>query len=1077
MAVTSSFKQQCPSCEALVPIRDPKLVGRKIDCPKCKYRFVVEAPADEAAEEEAPAEKAAAKAPAKAAAAAATKGTSNGVTKKPTKPKAPAEEEAEAPPPPEDNGADDTEDSEAAAGDTAKPKKKKKKKKEAGVSNTLKIGIAVAVVAVIALGVTAYFVFFRKGDSPSSTPAPAQVASNQGGPGRQGGGPPGMPGMPAMGGMQGGPAARGGPPGAANPGAPNAGGPNAAPGPGNPPPKGADAAAKDKPKDEAKEAPPPEDPDADITNLLPNDTQAIVSLPINRLGASAFKQALSAQGGFNADSFKRTFGLSIFDVTKILMALNPGEDWVFTVMRTDKPIQLDTLKASLKLAPQKQNGFDYYLIRGQLDSLSMLLLKGNQTRENFTLHVMDSKTLVFADPAPMKKFLDLKRHVPNHPTQPVKETPAEKQPAAPGAGGQTGAPPGAPGAGMQGGMAGMAGGPPRQPMSAGMGGGPPPGGVPSSPAPGGKAGAGQPEPKAAKPAVVPYRTISADLKAVLEQVEKSTPTDPPVLLSTAMETPLWLESRFVKALQEQIQNRLFGLGMAPAGAVASKLRVIGFSIRLTEAKAAVALAGLHDEAQAQDLAREIHAALPILFESLGLDLLEDTTKNRQAQTNPAPGNVPGGANLPMGGPRRLGGGPGGGEGGAGRPGGMGGGNFIPPNMPNPGGPGGGGNFIPPNMPNPGGPGVIPGAPPGVPGGPGFVPPGGAPGGRPGGNDANTKGKDGNWAAWSANNMLTCTLNLTLKDSQYKAIGQAIEDVMVGFRGIAELAHSRPRMFDLAAAVQAYVKKNGHFPRGTIPRRADPSRVLDWRPDQRLSWMVELLEYLGAGEYADLRFDPEKSWTEEPNRLRARIPIPYYLGQLHSRDSSAYLVRYPGAGNFAASHWVGISGVGYDAAYYRLDDPAVAEKVGMFGYERMIKPEDVKDGLANTIALIQVPPNQAGPWMAGGGSTVRGVSEQPDCVHAFVCTKYKDQPGTFAIMGDGKVRFIPANMPPEQFRALCTIAGKEKVRDLDKIAPVVEPEEPANDQKAEALPPVPPDRPPPPGKGGDAAKVDPKPPPR
>src|SRR5437899_2180141 len=53
MAVTS-FKQQCPSCEAMVPIRDPNLIGRKIDCPKCKYRFVVEEPVNgNGAEEEA----------------------------------------------------------------------------------------------------------------------------------------------------------------------------------------------------------------------------------------------------------------------------------------------------------------------------------------------------------------------------------------------------------------------------------------------------------------------------------------------------------------------------------------------------------------------------------------------------------------------------------------------------------------------------------------------------------------------------------------------------------------------------------------------------------------------------------------------------------------------------------------------------------------------------------------------------------------------------------------------------------------------------------------------------------------
>ena len=53
MASSTSFKQQCPSCEAMVPIRDPALVGRKIDCPKCKYRFVVEQPEEE--EDDAPA--------------------------------------------------------------------------------------------------------------------------------------------------------------------------------------------------------------------------------------------------------------------------------------------------------------------------------------------------------------------------------------------------------------------------------------------------------------------------------------------------------------------------------------------------------------------------------------------------------------------------------------------------------------------------------------------------------------------------------------------------------------------------------------------------------------------------------------------------------------------------------------------------------------------------------------------------------------------------------------------------------------------------------------------------------------
>src|SRR3954470_23946750 len=59
MPANTSFKVACPSCEAAVPIRDPNLIGKKIDCPKCKYRFVVDdpGPGDEA--DERPARKAA----------------------------------------------------------------------------------------------------------------------------------------------------------------------------------------------------------------------------------------------------------------------------------------------------------------------------------------------------------------------------------------------------------------------------------------------------------------------------------------------------------------------------------------------------------------------------------------------------------------------------------------------------------------------------------------------------------------------------------------------------------------------------------------------------------------------------------------------------------------------------------------------------------------------------------------------------------------------------------------------------------------------------------------------------------
>src|SRR5580704_10527916 len=53
MATNTGFKQQCPHCEARVPVKDESLIGEEINCPKCKKPFVVEDPEDtESAEAE-----------------------------------------------------------------------------------------------------------------------------------------------------------------------------------------------------------------------------------------------------------------------------------------------------------------------------------------------------------------------------------------------------------------------------------------------------------------------------------------------------------------------------------------------------------------------------------------------------------------------------------------------------------------------------------------------------------------------------------------------------------------------------------------------------------------------------------------------------------------------------------------------------------------------------------------------------------------------------------------------------------------------------------------------------------------
>src|SRR5205814_775527 len=135
MSTTASFKQECPFCEARVAIRDPKLVGKKIDCPKCKGKFVVKAPPEDD-EDEADKEE--------------------GITSKPAKKKSGGAITAKKP----KKGPRDAPDAEGGDED-ARPGKKKKDK-GGKKPNTLVIGAVLAVVAVGALSFGAYQLWFKK---------------------------------------------------------------------------------------------------------------------------------------------------------------------------------------------------------------------------------------------------------------------------------------------------------------------------------------------------------------------------------------------------------------------------------------------------------------------------------------------------------------------------------------------------------------------------------------------------------------------------------------------------------------------------------------------------------------------------------------------------------------------------------------------------------------------------------------------------------------------------------------------------------------------------------------------------
>src|SRR5215475_3748462 len=98
--------------------------------------------------------------------------------------------------------------------------------------------------------------------------------------------------------------------------------------------------------------------------------------------------------------------------------------------------------------------------------------------------------------------------------------------------------------------------------------------------------------------------------------------------------------------------------------------------------------------------------------------------------------------------------------------------------------------------------------------------------------------------------------------------------------------------------------------------------------------------------------------------------------------------------------------------------------------------------------MQTPPGLQQPWIAGGGATVRGLDEI-DPMGTFKYTHpNRAKQGSYALMGDGSVRWIPADINPKVLHALATRAGGDNalLADVDKIAPKIEPPKKVEEKK-------------------------------
>jgi hypothetical protein len=314
-----------------------------------------------------------------------------------------------------------------------------------------------------------------------------------------------------------------------------------------------------------------------------------------------------------------------------------------------------------------------------------------------------------------------------------------------------------------------------------------------------------------------------------------------------------------------------------------------------------------------------------------------------------------------------------------------------------------------------------------------MPPGGYPGypGNPGYPDQNQQKPAGTVSLNRTDKLLVLKIEIDWKDQYVNKIKPPLDDYFDGVAGQAMLLAAAHPWQKLSQAVKQ-LAASGEFPQATHKRPSLAARMgLPFAPEQRVSWMVELLPALGYRQLFD-QIEKDQAWNSPRNLRAARAWIPEFLDPNQDPDSWRANLNSVVGRDLGATGFVGLSGIGVDAAEL-ADTPENAKRLGVFGYERRTKVADIKDGMDKTIFMIQVDRNIARPWIRGGGATVESVPET-DSFRPFRVRQPDLSYGAYAIMCDGSIRFLKTGIPDALFKAMVTYKAGDDTTGIDEWAP-------------------------------------------
>jgi hypothetical protein len=233
---------------------------------------------------------------------------------------------------------------------------------------------------------------------------------------------------------------------------------------------------------------------------------------------------------------------------------------------------------------------------------------------------------------------------------------------------------------------------------------------------------------------------------------------------------------------------------------------------------------------------------------------------------------------------------------------------------------------------------------------------------------------------------------------------------VHLRALSGRTESANNLRQIGQALNSY-----HDVRRTFPAAA--VRAPDIPPEHRLSWMTEVLPFLGdrprfrtAYQTLASRLDPLQPYDAPANSAGLDTPLRVFLCSTHPDFHPG---RAPGV-----THYVGLCGIDPDAIRLPRDNP----RAGLFGYDRGVARKDVKAGISFTFMAAETT-HDNGPWVAAGFPTARGVDPHEENLIG------PGQPfgglhhgGTYTLWVDGSARWVSDTTPGKVFRAHATLGG-------------------------------------------------------